>query len=264
MEWYYAQGKEPRGPVSEEAFQELVHNGTIVSETLVWNQSMTDWTAYRFVRNGKAAMPTAVSGPVNASRKACSECGGVFSEQDMMPFNELWVCAACKPLFIQKLKEGVPVGNALEFSGFWLRFGAWVIDYIIMMVVQMVIYIPFTFFGMMNMLPNMSDKKSPDPSDIAVFMAITAFMWVLQISVAVGYETWFVGKYQATPGKMACQIKVVNSDGGRVSYLKACGRHFAKWISYFILGIGFIMAAFDDQKRGLHDHICNTRVVRKQ
>ena len=27
--------------------------------------------------------------------------------------------------------------------------------------------------------------------------------------------------------------------------------------------IGYILAAFDDQKRSLHDHICNTRVIYK-
>jgi uncharacterized RDD family membrane protein YckC len=52
-------------------------------------------------------------------------------------------------------------------------------------------------------------------------------------------------------------------DGSQVTYLRALGRHFAKWISTMILAIGFIMAAFDDQKRTLHDRICETRVVRK-
>jgi uncharacterized RDD family membrane protein YckC len=55
----------------------------------------------------------------------------------------------------------------------------------------------------------------------------------------------------------------VVADGGRVSYSRALGRHFAKWLSSIILGIGFIMAVFDDERRTLHDRICETRVVRK-
>ena len=64
-------------------------------------------------------------------------------------------------------------------------------------------------------------------------------------------------------GKMACNLKVVVEDGSQITYLRALGRHFAKWISSMILAIGFIMAAFDDEKRTLHDRICETRVVRK-
>ena len=51
-------------------------------------------------------------------------------------------------------------------------------------------------------------------------------------------------------------------DGSPVSYLRALGRYFGKLLSYLICSIGFIIAAFDDEKRGLHDHICSTRVIR--
>ena len=88
-------------------------------------------------------------------------------------------------------------------------------------------------------------------------------MVIIQLGIPIAYETWFIGKFAATPGKMACRIKVVNADGSRVSYLKALGRYFAKILSGIALLIGYIMVAFDSEKRGLHDHICNTRVIRK-
>jgi uncharacterized RDD family membrane protein YckC len=72
-----------------------------------------------------------------------------------------------------------------------------------------------------------------------------------------------IGKYGATLGKMACKIKVVTPDGGRVTYLRAFGRYFAKLLSAMICFIGYIMAGFDDEKRALHDRICDTRVVCK-
>jgi uncharacterized RDD family membrane protein YckC len=62
---------------------------------------------------------------------------------------------------------------------------------------------------------------------------------------------------------MACKLKVVTSDGGRVSYLRALGRHFAELLSVLTLMVGYIMAAFDEQKRTLHDRICDTRVIKK-
>jgi uncharacterized RDD family membrane protein YckC len=94
-------------------------------------------------------------------------------------------------------------------------------------------------------------------------MGMNILMALIQFGIGVAYETWFVGKFAATPGKMACKIKVVNADGSKVSYLKALGRYFAKMLSSLILFIGYIMVAFDSEKRGLHDHICNTRVIRK-
>lgn len=102
--------------------------------------------------------------------------------------------------------------------------------------------------------------SSSDPSHSFVLAMI---LNVLQIAIAATYTTWFLGRYGATLGKMACKIKVVTADGERVSYARACGRHFAEFISSLILFIGYIMAAFDNQKRTLHDRICNTRVVRK-
>jgi uncharacterized RDD family membrane protein YckC len=81
--------------------------------------------------------------------------------------------------------------------------------------------------------------------------------------VPAAYDTWFVGKYGATPGKMACKLKIVDPDGGQIPYLRAFGRHFAKWLSSMTLLIGYIMAVFDEEKRTLHDRVCETRVIRK-
>ncbi len=79
----------------------------------------------------------------------------------------------------------------------------------------------------------------------------------------MAYQIFFLGKYGATPGKMACSIKVVTADGGRIGYGRATGRFFSELLSGIICYIGYIIVAFDGQKRALHDHICNTRVVYK-
>jgi uncharacterized RDD family membrane protein YckC len=44
---------------------------------------------------------------------------------------------------------------------------------------------------------------------------------------------------------------------------RAFGRYFGKLLSAIILGIGYIMAAFDSEKRALHDMICDTRVIKQ-
>jgi uncharacterized RDD family membrane protein YckC len=61
---------------------------------------------------------------------------------------------------------------------------------------------------------------------------------------------------------MACGLRVVDGDGRRVSYARATGRYFAKYICDMTLAIGYVLAGFDREKRGLHDMICNTRIVK--
>jgi uncharacterized RDD family membrane protein YckC len=72
-----------------------------------------------------------------------------------------------------------------------------------------------------------------------------------------------VGKYGATPGKMALGLRIVSSSGEPVTYVKALARFFAEMVSAIICYIGYIMAAFDEQRKALHDQICDTRVIRK-
>ena len=115
----------------------------------------------------------------------------------------------------------------------------------------MIVFIPLSFF-----------MPTPDDNPFVALSFMPVFM-LLQYAIPAVYDTWFVGKYGATPGKMACKLKVVVADGTPVTYSRAVGRHFAKWLSSIILAIGFIMAAFDDERRTLHDRICETRVIRK-
>ena len=142
------------------------------------------------------------------------------------------------------------IAGAMEYAGFWIRFGAWFIDYIIIAIATTIIYLPLSFLGVFS-----ADQA-------AIFITIQLVSMILNFIIPALYDTWFVGKYAATPGKMACKLKVVMSEGDRVSFARAIGRHFAKYISGLILGIGYIMAGFDEQKRTLHDRICDTRVIK--
>ena len=260
MEWYYADGDKQIGPLETSAFDALVQNGTIQSATLVWNSTMTDWTAYGSLKS-KPAAPSADASETRAAQGlACSECGKTMPAEEMARYGDAWVCPVCKPVFVQKIKEGVPVGSALEYGGFWIRFGAKFIDGLIIMAVMMVIYMPIMFF----FIGSMAAFEPEGPDDMGFFFVVQLLMNLLQFILPLVYTTWFIGKYGATPGKMACKLKVVTSDGGKVSYKRALGRSLSEWISSLILMIGYIMAAFDDQKRTLHDHICNTRVVVKR
>src|SRR5262249_53405031 len=78
------------------------------------------------------------------------------------------------------------------------------------------------------------------------------------------YEAFMLSSdWQATIGKRAMSIAVTGTDGGRISFARAPGRHFAKYISACALGIGFIMVAFTARKQALHDLIAETLVVNR-
>lgn len=251
MNLYYAEGDRQVGPIGKAELQTLIKTKKINSQTLVWEPGMQEWEQLGlFVRrkNHGGAQSSQSTPPMPQS--SCSECGQTFAENDMIRFADAWVCATCKPIFVQKIKEGVTIAGAMEYAGFWIRFGAWFIDYIILAIATTIIYLPLSFLGVFS------------ADEAAIFITIQLVSMILNFIIPAVYDTWFVGKYAATPGKMACKLKVVMADSARVSFGRAVGRHFAKYISGLILCIGFIMAGFDDQKRTLHDRICDTRVIK--
>ena len=251
MNLYYADGSQQVGPITKTELQSLIKTKKVNSRTLVWQPGMKEWEELGLFVRRKTQKGSGSTAPAPAVQQSlCSECGQAFAEGDMIRFADARVCATCKPIFVQKIKEGIAVAGAMEYAGFWIRVGAWFIDYIILAIATAVVYIPFTFMGVFS-------TEKP-----ALFITIQLITTLLNFIIPAVYDTWFVGKYAATPGKMACKLKVVMADGERVSYGRAIGRHFAKFISALILGIGYLMAAFDDQKRALHDRICDTRVVK--
>jgi len=173
----------------------------------------------------------------------CSECGMEFSSEDLIRISGTQVCARCKPLIVQRLREGVVLAGEMTYAGFWIRFGAKMIDGIILSAVG---------FGL-GFLGTMVSGEG---------VAGAVLQNLLYFALSVAYVTYFLGRYNATPGKMACGLKVVRPDNPKISYARALGREFAEFLSSVILCIGYIMAAFDQEKRALHDRICDTRVVK--
>jgi uncharacterized RDD family membrane protein YckC len=287
MDWYYKVEDTRVGPIADEKMRELALQGTITPETEVWNELVAKWLPYSEISGG--AKPSAGPGPSGPAKEEteqsahgdpyadlegtdrhadsyaapealtqktesyCSQCFNKFPVAELIQYGDSNICAACKPLFFQKLKEGAATTGVLRYAGFWVRFVAKFIDIIILWIVGLLIY--YAAF----MLFFLDDNFLFTPARMMVFMLV----YVLQISFNIAYATFFIGKHGATPGKMALSLSVVNPDGSKVSYLKAFGRFFAEMVSGIILAIGYIMAAFDDEKRALHDRICSTRVIKK-
>ncbi len=190
----------------------------------------------------------------------CAECGRPFPDEEMVGYLTAFICAGCKDRFFQKLREGAKLPGLREYAGFWIRFGAKLIDSLILSAVMMIFMVILFAIGGATLY---SVKNPDDFRFIAAVVALYGLFFILIMGVQCFYHVWFVVKYGATPGKLALGLKIITADGKPLTLKRAFGRFGAEiFITGLTMNIGYLIAAFDDEKRTLHDHICSTRVVR--
>ena len=148
----------------------------------------------------------------------------------------------------------------MPYSGFFRRAFAFIIDIMIVFLPTLFVFGPMvTFQVIMGGGPNNLSALQ------AGVLGATVFSWQLVVLILMWlyFALWESGVKQSTWGKRLLGIKVVGADGGRIGFARATGRFFSKILSYAIFYIGFIMAAFTNRKRALHDMIAETYVVKK-
>lgn len=255
MTWYYADGGRQVGPIEESALDDLVRSGIVRDDTLVWREGMPNWQPHAAVRAPRPAPP--IPAQLIPDTAYCSECGRPFPSSQLVSMGNASVCAQCKPVFLQRIREGGQTLGVRRYAGFWIRFVARVIDAVILGVVGVIINIPLRlvigFGGAGNAAAVMS-----------LGFALLGITLLVDFAIGFAYEVYFVASRGATPGKMILGLKIIRSDGSPLNAGQAVGRYFAYVLDGFTLFIGFIIAGFDDQKRSLHDRICDTRVIHVQ
>jgi uncharacterized RDD family membrane protein YckC len=140
------------------------------------------------------------------------------------------------------------------YGGFWIRFVAYLLDAVLL---NIAFWIIATVIGV-SMIP-----ADPAKFDSEQFIAQMGKFQLVALVVTWLYFALLESSARgATVGKMVLGLRVVDDSGQRISFLRATGRFFAKFISGLILLIGYIMAAFTDRKRALHDIMAGTLVVK--
>ena len=138
------------------------------------------------------------------------------------------------------------------YAGFWVRLVAWVIDMTILAIAFYIIS-NFIFNGLIRLLP-------------------TPFFYHLLISYEQYFRlalilTYFVGltvKYGRTLGKMALGLKVVDANNVTPSFESVLLREtLGKLVSTVPLCLGYLWIGWNSSKKGWHDWIAFTCVVRK-
>lgn len=146
--------------------------------------------------------------------------------------------------------EVADVNRGYEYAGFWRRAAASLIDGILMSVITL------------PLLMMIYGDAYFDADQAALVQGgwDLIISYVLPIIVIIGFWVW----KSATPGKMAMGVKIIDArTGGKPSTAKFIGRYFAYIPSSIVLGLGFLWVAFDKQKRGWHDMLAKTLVVKK-
>ena len=123
------------------------------------------------------------------------------------------------------------------YAGFWQRAPAALVD--------------ATFYGILSYCVAWLLAAVSQEEWSALF--VPASWWL--------YEAYMTSsKFQATVGKMMVNIAVTDNQGTRITFLRASGRHFFKYLSAAMLLIGFVMAGFTERKQALHDKMAGTLV----
>ena len=214
---------------------------------------------------------------------ACTGCLKLFKEEEISRVGERNLCQTCQEAFSAKAQTpstaatsqsyGIPTKKRrFEYGGFWIRVVAYLIDGFILGLIFWFIVSPLfmkMFSNIFSSVP-MMDPSTMDQAQMQAMMAEVAgnmmkTIWISQLINMIlmgGYFIILEGGPGQTLGKKALGLRVVTPEGERIGYLKALARYISRIVSGIILGIGFIMAAFDDEKRTLHDRICDTRVIK--
>ncbi|MBM3785199.1 MAG: RDD family protein [Acidobacteria bacterium] len=245
MTWYYVLNGQQAGPVDDSELQRLFADGTLNGEAPIWRAGMPQW----------APLGSLFTLPPPPGYGQCLQCGNRFPPEQTIALAGGKVCAACKPVVVQRIREGDNrLKSNLRYAGFWIRFIARLIDSTITSIASYLFQIPmFIMIGLMG--------KNPKTEHMVWFGVATAFAIIMAIVAAGYYEAWFLVKKGATPGKLILGLQVVRARGGKISWGLGWGRYFAHMVSGITMYVGYMMAGWDDEKRALHDRICDTRVV---
>ena len=132
------------------------------------------------------------------------------------------------------------------YAGFWRRLFAYTLDSIL---------ITALFILMLLLIDYVAPNANTSRLEVIYNILVIFVTWVY-------YANSESGSHQATFGKRALGLKVCDESGNRLTFGRASGRFFGKFISGLILGIGFLMVAFTKQKQGLHDQMAKALVIR--
>ena len=141
--------------------------------------------------------------------------------------------------------------DAVEYAGFWVRVGAFVIDSVLLLCVLVPVLVAIYGWAYFDV------SKAGSMAGLADFL----LSWVAPALAVVAF--WLYR--QATPGKMALGMRVVDAKtGNTLTVAQSIVRYLGYYLSTIPFGLGLIWVGLDPKKQGWHDKLAGSVVVRKK
>ena len=147
--------------------------------------------------------------------------------------------------------------DSMEYGGFFLRTCAYLIDYILLIIITTPI-LRLVYGTQIEQIPFENEMEA-----LLYIQGPTDFLLRFIAPSVVIFIFWL--QYDATPGKMFLGMKIVDADtGGRPQPRQYLIRILGQFVSFFFFFIGVIWVAFDPRKQSWHDKMARTVVIRKK
>jgi uncharacterized RDD family membrane protein YckC len=156
--------------------------------------------------------------------------------------------------------------NEVRYAGFWIRFLASLLDTLFLALpVAIVIYFlsDGNWFDFSQYQQNIQMALSGNTHALDL-QPQKSLKWEFTFEISVLLVTMLFWKQWrgATPGKKFVHIKIVDASTLQdIDNKQAITRSFGYIASTFAFLMGFIMVAFREDKRGLHDLLAGTIVI---
>ena len=178
-------------------------------------------------------------------------------------------CGACGASVVPGVGFCSNCGRALavpyagtEYMGFWIRVAAYVVDWIIIYALSALIAV---LIGIPLIAGN-AEQTATD--DLSVILENFNYGFLLLFCGAFTvYGILMTALRGQTLGKMLLRIQVVDADGNVPPWPRAVARELLRGVislALFPLGLLYLWVALDARRRGLHDYLGGSYVVRKQ
>ncbi len=202
---------------------------------------------------------------ISATTAFCSTCGQAISGvapalPSLSPVDPNQYAPIVPPSYSGVQYSGV------AYAGFWLRFVAFLIDGAISGFLFLILLIPLFILTGAGSALNRIGQGEDISEDVATLVGIGFALGFLVMTVGVGWLYHALSEsssWQGTLGKKMLNLTVTDLDGQPISFGRASGRYFAKFINILIpFAIGYILAGFTEKKQAIHDMIASCLVLR--
>ncbi|MDD3475705.1 MAG: RDD family protein [Sulfurimonas sp.] len=157
--------------------------------------------------------------------------------------------------------------HEVRYAGFWARFFASFLDTLFLALpVAIIIYFlsDGNWFNFSQFQQNISYAMSGNAAAALAEQPQKSLKWELlfEVSVLLISAIFWRKSQGATPGKKILHIKIVDAKtfkeiDSRQAFTRSLG-YFASVLTFLV---GFLMVAFRQDKRGLHDLLAGTAVI---